>query len=82
MFNPCKVVIFLGRQGYDKFTIFILGRHSIAFHGCFSGPFSASIAQVIRQTKPDRLIIEPSGLGHPAGAFCDAGNVYFRPFQR
>lgn len=34
----------------------------------FAGPFSASIAQVIRQAKPDRLLIEPSGLGHPAGA--------------
>uniref|UniRef100_A0A7S3QLN2 CobW/HypB/UreG nucleotide-binding domain-containing protein n=1 Tax=Dunaliella tertiolecta TaxID=3047 RepID=A0A7S3QLN2_DUNTE len=32
-----------------------------------SGPFGASIAQVIRQAKPDRLLIEPSGLGHPAG---------------
>lgn len=32
-----------------------------------AGPFGASIAQVIRQAKPDRLLIEPSGLGHPAG---------------
>lgn len=32
-----------------------------------SGPLNVAIAQVIRLTKPDRLIIEPSGLGHPAG---------------
>lgn len=32
-----------------------------------SGPLSAAIAQVIRQVKPDRVIIEPSGLGHPGG---------------
>ncbi len=32
-----------------------------------SGPFSAAIAQLLRNTKPGRLLIEPSGLGHPAG---------------
>uniref|UniRef100_A0A383VMH9 CobW/HypB/UreG nucleotide-binding domain-containing protein n=1 Tax=Tetradesmus obliquus TaxID=3088 RepID=A0A383VMH9_TETOB len=32
-----------------------------------SGPLSAAIAQIIRQAKPDRVIIEPSGLGHPGG---------------
>jgi G3E family GTPase len=32
-----------------------------------SGPLNVAIAQTIRLTKPDRLIIEPSGLGHPAG---------------
>jgi len=32
-----------------------------------SGPLSTSIASLVRQAKPDRLIIEPSGLGHPAG---------------
>lgn len=35
-----------------------------------SGPLSAAIAQIIRQVKPDRVLIEPSGLGHPAGALC------------
>jgi G3E family GTPase len=34
-----------------------------------SGPLSAAIAQIIRQAKPDRVIIEPSGLGHPGGEF-------------
>ncbi|GLC49944.1 hypothetical protein PLESTB_000325600 [Pleodorina starrii] len=32
-----------------------------------SGPLGVAIAQLVRQTKPDRLLIEPSGLGHPAG---------------
>eukprot|EP00775_Hariotina_reticulata_P005169 gene5169-5407_t len=32
-----------------------------------TGPLSAAIAQIIRQAKPDRVIIEPSGLGHPGG---------------
>ncbi len=32
-----------------------------------SGPLGVAIAQLVRQAKPDRLIIEPSGLGHPAG---------------
>lgn len=32
-----------------------------------AGPMNIAIAQVIRQVKPDRLILEPSGLGHPAG---------------
>lgn len=32
-----------------------------------SGPLSAAIAQIIRQVKPDRVLIEPSGLGHPGG---------------
>lgn len=32
-----------------------------------SGVLLPAIAQIIRQSKPDRLLIEPSGLGHPAG---------------
>lgn len=32
-----------------------------------SGPLSAAIAQTIRAAKPHRLLIEPSGLGHPGG---------------
>jgi G3E family GTPase len=33
-----------------------------------SGLLSTTIAQIIRTVKPDRLLVEPSGLGHPAGA--------------
>ncbi|KAG2441778.1 hypothetical protein HXX76_003391 [Chlamydomonas incerta] len=32
-----------------------------------SGPLGVAIAQLVRNARPDRLIIEPSGLGHPAG---------------
>ncbi len=32
-----------------------------------SGPLGVAIAQLVRTAKPDRLLIEPSGLGHPAG---------------
>jgi len=31
-----------------------------------SGPLAMAVPQLIRQTKPDRLFIEPSGLGHPS----------------
>jgi G3E family GTPase len=31
------------------------------------GVLALSIAQLLRSVKPDRLLIEPSGLGHPAG---------------
>ncbi len=35
---------------------------------CVAADFgAAAIAQVIRATKPDRVILEPSGLGHPGG---------------
>ncbi|MBB1440198.1 GTP-binding protein, partial [Shewanella sp. SG41-4] len=34
---------------------------------CVSGlPTQVAINQLIQQTKPDRLLIEPTGLGHPA----------------
>ena len=33
---------------------------------CVSGvPFQVALVQLLRKTKPDRLFIEPSGLGHP-----------------
>ncbi|GBF90583.1 hypothetical protein Rsub_03155 [Raphidocelis subcapitata] len=32
-----------------------------------SGLLTPAIAQLVRQVKPDRLLIEPSGLGHPGG---------------
>lgn len=34
---------------------------------CVNGvPFQVGLARLLRQAKPDRLLIEPSGLGHPA----------------
>jgi G3E family GTPase len=32
-----------------------------------SGVLPVALAQLLRTVKPQRLIIEPSGLGHPAG---------------
>jgi len=35
---------------------------------CTLGPsLTATLATLLRQSKPDRLIIEPTGIGHPAG---------------
>lgn len=34
---------------------------------CVAGaPFQVGLARLLRQARPDRLLIEPSGLGHPA----------------
>ncbi len=34
---------------------------------CAAGvPFQVALAQLLRQARPDRLLIEPTGLGHPA----------------
>ena len=30
------------------------------------GPMTAAVAMLLRQSKPDRLLVEASGLGHPA----------------
>eukprot|EP00798_Chlamydomonas_sp_ICE-L_P026159 gene26159-11886_t len=43
-----------------------------------AGPLGAAIAQLVRQAKPDRLIIEPSGLGHPAGLLDTLQNEHLR----
>ena len=32
-----------------------------------AGPMTAAVAMLLRSCKPDRLLIEASGLGHPAG---------------
>lgn len=32
-----------------------------------NGPLIAAVAQTLRATRPHRLLIEPSGLGHPGG---------------
>eukprot|EP00195_Chlamydomonas_chlamydogama_P016259 CAMPEP_0202896786 /NCGR_PEP_ID=MMETSP1392-20130828/5715_1 /ASSEMBLY_ACC=CAM_ASM_000868 /TAXON_ID=225041 /ORGANISM="Chlamydomonas chlamydogama, Strain SAG 11-48b" /LENGTH=442 /DNA_ID=CAMNT_0049582253 /DNA_START=98 /DNA_END=1422 /DNA_ORIENTATION=- len=43
-----------------------------------SAPMAAAVAQLVRTTKPDRLIVEPSGLGHPAGLVDMLGNEHLR----
>ena len=34
-----------------------------------SAPFTVAVTQVLRRAKPHRLLIEPSGMGHPGGLF-------------
>jgi G3E family GTPase len=34
-----------------------------------AAPFTVAVTQVLRRAKPDRLLVEPSGLGHPGGIF-------------
>lgn len=41
---------------------------------CVNGvPFQVGLSRLLRQAKPDRLLIEPSGLGHPAELFAQLG---------
>ena len=50
--------------------------------GCFccttSGMLDAVLMQFIRRTRPDRLLIEPSGAGHPARVIDTLRNERFR----
>ncbi|HCJ29514.1 MAG TPA: cobalamin biosynthesis protein CobW [Pseudomonas sp.] len=41
---------------------------------CVNGvPFQVGLSRLLRKTKPDRLLIEPSGLGHPAELLAQLG---------
>ncbi len=42
-------------------------------------PFQASINRLLKETRPDRLLIEPTGLGHPKKVLEMLGN---EPFKR
>jgi len=45
---------------------------------CTLGPsLTSTLATLLRQTKPDRLIIEPTGIGHPAGIVDTLNNEHF-----
>jgi G3E family GTPase len=76
----CVIVNEFGQLGIDEAILAAADTSSSASQnvvvkqlagGCMccalSGPLNVAIAQTIRLTKPDRLIVEPSGLGHPAG---------------
>lgn len=46
---------------------------------CTLGPsLTSTLATLLRQTKPDRLIIEPTGIGHPAGIVDTLKNEHFK----
>lgn len=43
---------------------------------CVNGaPFQVGLARLLRQSRPDRLLIEPSGLGHPLELLRQLGEV-------
>lgn len=47
---------------------------------CVAGvPFQVGLGQLIRQAKPDRLLIEPSGLGHPKQILQALQGKWFKP---
>ena len=43
-----------------------------------AAPFTVAVTQVLRRAKPDRLLIEPSGMGHPGGLFDALSGEHFR----
>lgn len=46
---------------------------------CVNGaPFQVGLARLLRQSKPDRLLIEPSGLGHPVELLRQLGEAPWR----
>ncbi|WJN59642.1 CobW-like GTP-binding protein [Pseudomonas sp. SO81] len=46
---------------------------------CVGGaPFQVGLGRLLRQARPDRLLIEPSGLGHPAELLCQLGEAPWR----
>lgn len=46
---------------------------------CALGPaLTSTLAMLIRKTRPDRLIIEPTGIGHPAGIIDSLQSDQFR----
>lgn len=46
---------------------------------CALGPaLTTTLAMLLRRVKPDRLIIEPTGIGHPAGIIDTLQSEYFR----
>ncbi|PCI21426.1 MAG: hypothetical protein COB62_03795 [Piscirickettsiaceae bacterium] len=47
---------------------------------CAAGvPMQVAINQLLRESRPDRLFIETSGLGHPIGVLKTLSSEYFKP---
>jgi G3E family GTPase len=46
---------------------------------CVAGvPFQVALIDLIRRARPDRILIEPTGLGHPAALLSTLSSGYFR----
>ena len=43
-----------------------------------AAPFTVAVTQLLRRAKPDRLLIEPSGMGHPGGLFDALSGEFLR----
>ena len=43
-----------------------------------NAPFTVAVTQLLRRAKPDRLLVEPSGMGHPGGLFDALSGEFLR----
>ena len=75
-----------GEVGIDGAMIESSGAENVAVSeiagGCFccssDAPIEFSLMELIRQTTPDRVLIEPTGLGHPAKVLDALRGPWFR----
>lgn len=75
-----------GEVGIDGAIIESLGADKVAVSeiagGCFccssDAPIEFTLMELIRQTSPDRILIEPTGLGHPAKVLDTLRGPWFR----
>ncbi|HEY0981458.1 MULTISPECIES: CobW family GTP-binding protein [unclassified Schlesneria] len=75
-----------GEVGIDGALIESAGSDNVAVTeiagGCFccssDSPIEFSLMELIRQTNPDRVVIEPTGLGHPAKVLDTLRGPWFR----
>jgi len=50
---------------------------------CASGvPMQIALNQLLKEAKPDRLLIEPTGLGHPIEVLAVLSNKYYQPILK
>ncbi len=75
-----------GEVGIDGAIIEAVGGEGVAVSevagGCFccssDAPIEFSLMEMIRQTSPQRVLVEPTGLGHPAKVLDDLRGPWFR----
>lgn len=75
-----------GEVGIDGAVIEAAGGDGVAVSeiagGCFccasDAPIEFTLMELIRQTSPDRVLIEPTGLGHPAKVLDALRGAWFR----
>lgn len=75
-----------GEVGIDGAVLESMGSDSVAVSeiagGCFccssEAPIEFSLTELIQQSQPDRILIEPTGLGHPAKVLDSLRGPWFR----